>query len=66
MSQVTHVPSLPLESGAGLSASHTLLGQLAAAAFVAGVVFVSAQVMAYSPAADAECMPDICSNARLR
>jgi hypothetical protein len=66
MSQFTHVPSLPLESGAGLSASLKLLGQLAAAAFVAGVVFMSAQVMAYSPSADADCMPEICSNARLR
>lgn len=66
MSQTTPLPSLPLDGGAGYSSFARALGQLAAAAFVAVVVLMSARIMAFTPAPDAECLPEICGPAQNR
>ncbi len=66
MSQSAHVPSLPLDHVADLSAVTRLAGHLAAAAFVAGILVMSAQIMTFTPSADADCLPEICGPALSR
>ena len=63
MNQTTHDPTFPLDSGTDALSTVRAIGHLAAAAFVAGVIFLSAQIMAFEPSADADCLPEICGPA---
>lgn len=63
MANQLHAPSFPFDSAGDFSVVRQLAGHLAATAFVIAIALLSAKIVTFTPAPDAECLPEICGPA---
>lgn len=60
MSTVPNTPELPFDLTRDFSGLRRAAGHLAAGAFVGLILLMGVKIMAFTPAPDSDCLPEIC------